>query len=319
MQQSMKPMYSGSPRTDVDTYGTWTNQYVPLVRRLNTKTVTHQAHNTSRRGYCPEGAHPMLLVPWIPPEEGRVKLLVKIKSRFHTEMPMGWHPVGNFNGHSPSWGYQTIDKKGDGIEDWMIEHQLTLINELDDPPTLTSLSLRTTSSPDLAMATDNIHKITTRDIHNNQHCNTAKRKLQNGKLFSGKQAANELVKFYMKTWGKISIANAMNSKVRAKIKEEYKKARNSAVMQDEISHHELSRIPQIMLHEESKKVNKSEQALNSFKFRVGDPCYGKVFSTNSEKSPKWVPAVTTKVLGTRSCNFKVSGPTWRQYIEQLQP
>ena len=78
-------------------------------------------------------------------------------------------------------------------------------------------------------------------------------------------------------------------------------------------------VPQIMLHEESKKVNKSEQALNSFKFRVGDPCYGKVFSTNSEKSPKWVPAVTTKVLGTRSCNFKVSGPTWRQYIEQLQP
>ncbi|KAK3764511.1 hypothetical protein RRG08_009193 [Elysia crispata] len=52
-------------------------------------------------------------------------------------------------------------------------------------------------------------------------------------------------------------------------------------------------VPHIMLHKESKKVNRSEQALNSFKFRVGDPCYAKVFSTRSEKSPKWVQMGTS--------------------------
>ncbi|KAK3794007.1 hypothetical protein RRG08_028441 [Elysia crispata] len=76
-----------------------------------------------------------------------------------------------------------------------------------------------------------------------------------------------------------------------------------------------------MFHKELKKVNCSEQTLNSSKLRVGDPCYAEVFSTMSEKSPKWVPAVITKVFGSRSCNVKVcpSGPTWRRHIEHLQP
>ncbi|KAK3765727.1 hypothetical protein RRG08_026200 [Elysia crispata] len=43
-------------------------------------------------------------------------------------------------------------------------------------------------------------------------------------------------------------------------------------------------------------MNSSELSLNSFKFKVGDPCYAKVFSTMSEKSPTWVPAVITKCL-----------------------
>ncbi|KAK3750041.1 hypothetical protein RRG08_027364 [Elysia crispata] len=75
-----------------------------------------------------------------------------------------------------------------------------------------------------------------------------------------------------------------------------------------------------MLHKESRKVNDSEQTLNYFKFRVGDSCHAKAFSTKSEKSPKWEPAVITKVFGTRSCNLEVcpSGPTWRRHIEQLQ-
>ena len=64
-------------------------------------------------------------------------------------------------------------------------------------------------------------------------------------------------------------------------------------------------VPHKIHHKESKKLNSSEQTLNSFKFRIGDPCYAKVFSTKSEKSPKWIPAVITKVFGTRSCNIKV--------------
>ncbi|KAK3777232.1 hypothetical protein RRG08_047852 [Elysia crispata] len=58
------------------------------------------------------------------------------------------------------------------------------------------------------------------------------------------------------------------------------------------------------------------------KFRVGDPCSVKVFSTKSEKSPKWVPAVITKVFGARSSNvIKVcpSGPARTRHVEQLQP
>ena len=58
-----------------------------------------------------------------------------------------------------------MDKKGETIEDWMIEKQLILINKFDDAP---SLSWRTTSSPDSAMATDNVHQmITTREFASN--------------------------------------------------------------------------------------------------------------------------------------------------------
>ena len=46
----------------------------------------------------------------------------------------------------------------------MIDKQLILINKPDDPPTLISLSWRKTSSPDLAVATDDIEKATSREV-----------------------------------------------------------------------------------------------------------------------------------------------------------
>ena len=64
--------------------------------------------------------------------------------------------------------------------------------------------------------------------------------LEDGKLVLGKLAANELAKLYVGI-GKISVTKEIDSNVRAKIKHVYRKARNLAAMQDEISHHELSR------------------------------------------------------------------------------
>ena len=37
--------------------------------------------------------------------------------------------AGDVNGHSPSWGYQDLNSRGDQIEDWMIENNLILINK----------------------------------------------------------------------------------------------------------------------------------------------------------------------------------------------
>ena len=65
--------------------------------------------------------------------------------------------VGDLNSHSPSWGYKDLDQKGEDLEDWMTENSLVLINKPDDPPTW-----RTTSTPDLAMGTDDVAKTCTR-------------------------------------------------------------------------------------------------------------------------------------------------------------
>ena len=72
--------------------------------------------------------------------------------------------LGDFNSHSPSWGYQNIDAKGEDVEQWMTDNQLVLINKPDDEPSYYSRAWRTTSSPDLAIATDNLHKIAQRTV-----------------------------------------------------------------------------------------------------------------------------------------------------------
>ena len=35
--------------------------------------------------------------------------------------------VGDFNSHSQSWGYSTMDKRGENIEDWQDAHHLIQI------------------------------------------------------------------------------------------------------------------------------------------------------------------------------------------------
>ena len=72
--------------------------------------------------------------------------------------PQSWIITGDVNSHSPSWGYQQLDKKGIDVENWVTENQLVLLNTPDDPHT------RTTSTPDLAIATDDIHGIAEREV-----------------------------------------------------------------------------------------------------------------------------------------------------------
>jgi ribonuclease HI/uncharacterized protein YaaR (DUF327 family) len=72
--------------------------------------------------------------------------------------------VGDFNGHSPAWGYQDTDSRGEQLQDWMIDNQLILINKPDDKPSFYSRARKTTSTPDLAVATEDIQKRTTRTV-----------------------------------------------------------------------------------------------------------------------------------------------------------
>ena len=72
--------------------------------------------------------------------------------------------IGDFNSHSTSWGYQETDTRGEVVEDWQIDSRLVLLNDAEDPPTFYSRRWKTTSTPDLAFATDSIAKITAREV-----------------------------------------------------------------------------------------------------------------------------------------------------------
>ena len=78
--------------------------------------------------------------------------------------PENWIVAGDFNSHSPSWGYAELDKKGEEVEQWATDNCLILINQPDEQDTYYSRAWRKTSTPDLALATDNLHKLTTREV-----------------------------------------------------------------------------------------------------------------------------------------------------------
>ena len=75
-----------------------------------------------------------------------------------------WMIVGDFSSHFPSWGYPSIDAKGEEVEHWIVSNRLVLINTPTDPPTFYSRVWKTTSTPDIAIATDNIQKIAKREV-----------------------------------------------------------------------------------------------------------------------------------------------------------
>ena len=68
--------------------------------------------------------------------------------------------------------------------------------------------------------------------------------------------------------------------------------------------------------EDSEVVSKVEHH-----FSLGDPCYALYFGPRRDRDPRWVPAIVTKVHGTRSVNVRVipRGPTWRRHLDQLRP
>ena len=72
--------------------------------------------------------------------------------------------VGDFNSHSQSWGYNHIDARGEEIEEWQDDNNLILINKPEDTPTFYSRCWHTTSTPDIAICTEDIHSITQRKV-----------------------------------------------------------------------------------------------------------------------------------------------------------
>ena len=74
--------------------------------------------------------------------------------------------VGDFNSHSQSWGYNHIYNRGVEIEDWQDENNLTLINRPNDAPTFYSRLWHTTSTPDIALCTEDLHRIIEREVGN---------------------------------------------------------------------------------------------------------------------------------------------------------
>ena len=75
-----------------------------------------------------------------------------------------WIIMGDFNSHSPSWGYPDLDPKGGEAEDWIITNQMVLINCPDEPHTYYSRAWRKTSCPDIAIETDDVAKTTKRHV-----------------------------------------------------------------------------------------------------------------------------------------------------------
>ena len=72
--------------------------------------------------------------------------------------------AGDFNSQSQSWGYNVMDKRGEDIETWQDENNLILINEPMDTPTFYSRRWHSTTTPDLAFCTEDIHQNITRTV-----------------------------------------------------------------------------------------------------------------------------------------------------------
>ena len=72
--------------------------------------------------------------------------------------------MGDFNSHSQSWGYDHIRARGEEIEAWQYDNNLTLINQPYDTPTLYSRCWQTISTTDIALCTEDLHSITMREV-----------------------------------------------------------------------------------------------------------------------------------------------------------
>ena len=87
-------------------------------------------------------------------------------------------------------------------------------------------------------------------------------------------------------------------------------------------------IPHLLQGRQSKQASKRSNSEDSevvskveHHYSLGDPCYALYFGPRRDRDPRWVPAIVTKVHGTRSVNVRVipRGPTWRRHLDQLRP
>ena len=77
-------------------------------------------------------------------------------------------------------------------------------------------------------------------------------------------------------------------------------------------------IPHLLQGRQSRQASKHSNAEDSevvskveHHYSLGDPCYALYFGPRRDRDPRWVPAIVTKVHGTRSVNVRVipRGPT----------
>ena len=87
-------------------------------------------------------------------------------------------------------------------------------------------------------------------------------------------------------------------------------------------------IPHLLQGRQSRQASKHSNAEDSevvskveHHYSLGDPCYALYFGPRRDRDPRWVPAIVTKIHGTRSVNVRVipRGPTWRRHLDQLRP
>ena len=72
--------------------------------------------------------------------------------------------LGDMNSHSQSLGYSDLNARGEEIEEWQSENSLILLNQPEDTPTFYSRVWMTTSTPDLAFATNKLSKGSKREV-----------------------------------------------------------------------------------------------------------------------------------------------------------
>ena len=55
-------------------------------------------------------------------------------------------------------------------------------------------------------------------------------------------------------------------------------------------------------------------------YKVGRPVYVSHYGRKIDKTPRWVPVIVFKRLGTRHLQVKIlpQGPVWKRHIEQVQ-
>ena len=72
--------------------------------------------------------------------------------------------LGDFNSHSEAWGYEEADRRGEEVEDWQVDNGLVLLNDPDDPQTFFSRRWLSSTTPDLAFATNDLSRIASRTV-----------------------------------------------------------------------------------------------------------------------------------------------------------
>ena len=72
--------------------------------------------------------------------------------------------AGDFNSHSQSWGYDEMNRRGEEVENWQDENKLLLINQAWDTPTFYSRVWHSSTTPDIALCTEDLHQRVTREV-----------------------------------------------------------------------------------------------------------------------------------------------------------